>query len=215
MVNQFSRPLTSVRAVTELRAAIEVFAARSAARRVADGADKGPLLDAFARLERTAANSDVAGEIVADRELHLTVVRMADVQALQEVWEVAAREMKWFSEESLRVCWPDLKLHAEVHRPFVDAICAGDVVSAEEGAIAHMEAVWYRLAEYTGDASLPDDPLSRAAGYVALHLQETVRLGFLAKYIAKTTPGHLGRLFREKYGVSFTEYLRQLRMRRA
>ena len=78
-----------------------------------------------------------------------------------------------------------------------------------------MEALWYRMAEYTGDASLPDDPLSRAAGYVALHLQETVRLSFLAKYVARTTPGHLGRLFRERHGVSFTEYLRQLRMRKA
>ena len=100
-------------------------------------------------------------------------------------------------------------------RQQLPTICAGDIPVAEDAAIAHMEAVWYRLAEYTGDASLPDDPLSRAAGYVALHLHETVRLGFLAKYIAKTTSGHLGRLFREKYGVSFTEYLRQLRMRKA
>lgn len=87
-------PVDSRGSVSDLRATIEAFATRCAARRVAQGADKRPLLEAFARLERTAANNDVAGEIFADRELHLTVVRMADVQALQEVWEVAAHGMK-------------------------------------------------------------------------------------------------------------------------
>ena len=69
-MGRFSRPLTSIRAVSELRGVIEGFAARTAARRIADGADKRPLLEAFARLARTAAEDDVAGEIAADRDLH-------------------------------------------------------------------------------------------------------------------------------------------------
>jgi AraC-like DNA-binding protein len=78
-----------------------------------------------------------------------------------------------------------------------------------------LDAVWYRLAESTADASLPDDPLARACTYLAFHLHESVRLSFLAEYVAKISPGHLARLFREQHNVSFTGYLRELRMQKA
>ena len=215
MATEFGRPLTQLRAVAELRGVIEGFAARTAARRIAEGADKRPLLDGFARLERAAAKGDATGAILADRELHLIVVRTANVDVLEKVWEPVAAAMGWFCVENPLNLWPDLKLHAETHRALVDTICEGDFVAAEDAAIAHMEAVWHRLADDTGDASLPKDPLSRACGYVALHLNEPIRLGFLAKHIAKISPGHLSRLLRETYGIGFTDYLRELRMRKA
>ena len=215
MMGRFSRPLTSMRAVSELRGVIEGFAARTAARRIADGADKRPLLEAFARLVRTAAEDDVAGEIAADRDLHLLMIRTADVEGLEKAWEVVAGSMDWFRIETTRICWPDLTLHAEAHRALVDAVCAGDSNASEAAAISHMEAVWYRLADHAGDASLPDDPLSRASAYIELHLHEQVQLDFLAQYIARTSAGHLSRLFRVRYGVSYSKYLRELRMRKA
>lgn len=46
--------------------------------------------------------------------------------------------------------------------------------------------------------------------YVALHLGEPIRLGFVARHVANTSPGHLARLFHQKHGVNFTEYLRGL-----
>ena len=92
MTSPFSRPLTPMRSVSELRATVEAFAARCAARRVAQGADKAPLLEAFARLQCAASRGDPAGEMVADRELHLAIVRLADVQTLQQVWEAAAND---------------------------------------------------------------------------------------------------------------------------
>jgi AraC-like DNA-binding protein len=204
-----------MRAVTEMRAAIDGFAARYAARRVAEGADKRPLLHAFRQLQQAAAGDDYRRMAQTDRDLHLAIVRLAGVDGLVDVWESAARTMERFRVESIRVCWPDLNVLFEAHRPIVDAVCAGDQVLAEDAARAHLDAVWYRLAESKGDASLPDDPLARACTYLDFHLQESIRLGFLAKYVAKTSPGHLSRLFRRAHGLSFTDYLRELRMQKA
>ncbi len=78
----------------------------------------------------------------------------------------------------------------------------------------YLDAVWYRLADSTDDASLPDDPLARACTYLDFHLHEPVRLRFLAQYVAKTNPGHLARLFRQRHRSSFTGYLRELRMQK-
>jgi hypothetical protein len=47
-----------MRAVTEMRAAVDAFAARYAAMRVAAGLDKKPLLEAFARFQKAARQSD-------------------------------------------------------------------------------------------------------------------------------------------------------------
>ncbi|MDY0169000.1 MAG: helix-turn-helix transcriptional regulator [Thermoguttaceae bacterium] len=43
----------------------------------------------------------------------------------------------------------------------------------------------------------------------------TEGVDFLARFVAKTSPGHLARLFREHFDCSFTEYLRELRMHKA
>ena len=56
-----------------------------------------------------------------------------------------------FRVQSIRICWPDLNVLFEAHRPIVDAICAGDQALAEDAAKAHLDAVWYRLAESTDD----------------------------------------------------------------
>jgi AraC-like DNA-binding protein len=140
---------------------------------------------------------------------------LADVHGLPDVWNAAARMQEEFRVQSIRLCWPDLNVLFEAHRPIVDAICAGDQALAEDAAKAHLDAVWYRLAESTDDASLPDDPLARACTYLDFHLHEPVRLSFLAQYVAKTSPGHLARLFRQQHGVSFTDYLRELRLQKA
>lgn len=213
-MKQFPANLTPMRSVTEMRAAVDAFAARYAAARVAAGADKQPLLDAFVRLQRAASRNDYSGVVQADRALHQAIVALADVQGLPEVWDTAVGSMEEFRIQSIRVCWPDLNVLFEAHRPIVDAICAGDQALAEDAAKAHLDAVWYRLADSTDDASLPDDPLARACTYLDFHLHEPVRLRFLAQYVAKTSPGHLARLFRQRHRSSFTGYLRELRMQK-
>ncbi len=204
-----------MRAVTQMRAVIDGFAARYAAIRAAAGAEKAPLLKAFKRLQQAAAEDDYARVARADWALHLAIVRMAAVEGLEAVWKAAASAMDVFHVESIRICWPELTVLFEAHRAIVDAICAGDAVAAEDIAGAHLDAVWYRLAETQADASLPDDPLARARTYLDFHLHEQVRLGFLAQYVAQTSPGHLARLFRQNFDCSFTEYLRELRLRKA
>jgi two-component system response regulator YesN len=46
-------------------------------------------------------------------------------------------------------------------------------------------------------------------------MQQPVQLAFIAEHVARTSTGHLGRLFRQKYELSFTDYVRELRMHKA
>jgi len=208
-------PLAPQKTVTELRLTVDVLAARCAAARVARGAGFAPLLASFQRLLRTARTGDDRRMDEADCALHVAIARMADVPALVEVWQTIARQQEAFRRESRQMCWPDLNMLAESHRPIVDAVCAGSPSAAEEAVRAHSEAVWYRLAGQAGDPALLDDPLAQACAYVAFHLHEPIRLGVLARHYAHISPGHLARLFRTRYGVGFAAYLRQLRMRKA
>jgi len=207
--------LTPMRAITEMRAVVDAFAARYAAARVAAGADKRPLLDAFKHLGEASRSGNHHRVTEADRALHMAVVHLAGVEGLVQVWEAAANAQEVFRAESIARCWPDLNVLFEGHRALVDAICAGDTLAAEDAAHGHLDAVWYRLAEMRGDSSLSDAPLARACTYLEFHLQEPVRLDFLARFVAKTSTGHLARLFREEFACSFTEYLRELRMHKA
>ena len=117
--------------------------------------------------------------------------------------------------ETLATCWPDLNVLFEAHRSIVDAICAGDIVAAQDAARSHLDAVWYRLADIGDDSPSHDDPLARCCTYLEFHLQQPVTLGFLAEHVARVSRGHLARLFRGRRGMSFTRYLRELRLHKA
>jgi AraC-like DNA-binding protein len=214
-MNEALGVLSWPKTVTELREAVDVLAARWAAVRVAQGGDFRPLVTAFQRLTRAARTGDDPRTDEADCELHVAIIRLADVPTLEEVWQIIARRQEAFRAECRRKYWPDLSLLAEVHRPIVDAICRGDELAAEDAVHAHAWAIWYRLAGTGEDAAVPHDPLAQACAYVAVNLHEPIRLGYVARYYAHTSSGHLARLFRDRYGVGFTVYLRQLRLRRA
>jgi AraC-like DNA-binding protein len=204
-----------MKTATELRSVVDAFAARQAARRVAAGGDKRPLLATFRRMQQAAAADDYAAMAAADRELHLMIVELAGVAGLAATWRAAAEPMERFRVRSLEQCWPDLHVLFEAHRGIVDAILAGNAVAAEDAARTHLDAVWYRIADTSADGSLPDDPLARACAYLDLHMQQPVHLAFVAEHVAGTSPGHLGRLFRRRHGMSFTGYIRELRMHKA
>lgn len=204
-----------MRPLTDLRAVLDAFAARQAAERVAGGANRQPLLAAFKRLHQAAIDGNHHSMAAADRRLHETIVRLADVPGLDASWQAAADANEPFHRDTLARCWPDLTILFEAHRGIVDAILAGDALAAEDAARRHLDAVWYRLAEMGEAGSLPDDPLERACTYLELHLAEPVTLSFLAEHVARTSPGHLARLFREKRQTTFSRYLRDLRLHRA
>ncbi len=207
--------LTPMRSVTELRSVVESFAARYAALRVAAGAETKKLLHAFSQMQRAAAADEEDMFIRADWNLHLAVVRLAEVEGLEATWNAVAGKQRAFHDESIGRCWPDLNVLFEAHRALVDTICEGNPTAAEEASESHLNAIWYRLADLTDDPSLPGEPLERVRTYMLFHLNELLRLDFLARYVARTSPGHLARLFRQAYGTSFTEYLREMRMRKA
>lgn len=207
--------LTPMRSVTQMRAVIDGFAARCAAQRASEGASAKPLLDIFKRMQTASRAGDYEEFIRIDRQLHLAVVDLAAVEGLRDVWLTCARHQDSFRIESLRACWPDLDVLFEAHRQLVDTICEGDRHAAEDAAKAHLDAVWYRLAECEGDESLPDNPLDRACAYIAFHLHEPLRLSFLAEYVSQVSPGHLARLFRDERKMSFTQYICELRMQKA
>lgn len=207
--------LSPMKSVTQMRAVIDAFAALYAAARVKQGADPEPLLMAFDALQRAAKSNDFSGFIREDRVFHMAVVDLADVEGLPHVWRAAIEHQERFRVDSLRACWPDLNVLFEAHREIVDSICDGDGPAAELAARAHLDAVWYRLAEHTGDESLPGNPLDRACAFLAFNLSERIRLQTVARQVARTSPGHLARLFRERHGTSFSSYLRELRMHKA
>jgi AraC-like DNA-binding protein len=207
--------LTPMRTATELRAVVESFAARFAAIRVSAGAEVAPLLKAFAQIQKAAREDNVKVFIEADRKLHIGIAQLAGIPGLVECCRTAAKNQKQFHDESIHRCWPDLNVLSEAHRSLVDAICEGNPSAAEDASRSHLGAIWYRLDEMTGDRSLSGDPLQRVRTYMLFHLDEPLRLDSLARLVARVSPGHLARLFRERHGTNFTETLREMRLRKA
>lgn len=206
---------TPMKSVTRLRATVESFAARYAAENVQLGSDPRELLKRFDDLKKAAEKGDYRRFASEDRRLHQTIINLADVPGLEESWRAAFEAQNAFRVKTIEECWPDLSVLFESHRPLVDAIVAGSVAEAEEEALTHLDAVWFRLADATNDTSLPRDPLSRACAYLAFHFQESIRLPELASNIAGCSPGHLARLFRESLGIGFSDYLIELRIQKA
>jgi len=214
-MSDIQKNLSRFKAATELRAMCDGFAARYAAIRVAGGADFSGLLTAFRHLQEATKANDHDLFSKADKNIHHEIVLLADVPGLEDTFRIVVGQLDAFRTETIHEYWPDLNTLFELHRRIVDTICAGDPLTAEEAARAHLDLIWYRLAEHTVDPSLPQNPLAQVTAYIAFNIHEPLQLKFLAKYIAKTSVGHLARLFHKEYGKSFTEYLRDLRLRRA
>ena len=207
--------LSPMKSVTQLRATLEGFAARQAASQVLAGEDPRRLLKQFQHLEQAAQVVDYRRFANEDRRLHQTIIELANVPGLKESWQAAFEAQNAFRIKTLKQCWPDLAVLFESHRPLVDSIAAGHPEEAEDEALTHLDAVWFRLADATEDQSLPRDPLSRACAYLAFHFHEPIRLPELSREIAHCSPGHLARLFRETLDLSYSDYLIELRMQKA
>lgn len=206
---------TPMKSVTRLRATLESFAARYAAENVQQGSDPQKLLKRFQKLQTASEKGDYRRFTNDDRGLHQAIIELADVPGLAQSWQAAFEAQNAFRIKTIKECWPDLSVLFESHRPLVDAIVAGSVEEAEEEALTHLDAIWFRLADATHDQSLPRDPLSRACAYLAFHFHESIRLPELAKQIAGCSPGHLARLFRDTLGLGFSDYLIELRIQKA
>lgn len=207
--------MANTRAQSQLRGILEGFAAKHAAMRITEGADTGPLLEAFEQLESAAKKRSHKAFHEADLKLHQAIVTLAGVPSLEDAWKCVAAAYSEFHWTTLKTCWPDLCTLFEGHRTIVDAICDGNVTLAEYSAVTHHNAIWYRLAEQNDGLFSKASALQRATAYIALHLDQPIRLESVAREISYTSPGHLSRLFRQEHGISFQAYVQKMRMKQA
>ncbi|QDU64464.1 Regulatory protein SoxS [Planctomycetes bacterium Pan216] len=204
-----------IKPALELRSHIEELAAREAARRVGAGADVKPLLGCFDQLRAATERGSRKRFVETDRRLHELIARIANVPGLLEAWRCAFAAVNAFRVDTIDRCWPDLSALLDAHRGLVETISKGDEVGAAQAGATHCDSVWYRLHYSNEIHDVGDDALARTMAYVAFHLNERLRLTSLARRVAGCSPGHLARRFRDEQGLSFTDYVMELRLQRA
>jgi AraC-like DNA-binding protein len=206
-----------LRRLSELRSLLEGFAARHAAQQVADASGElDRLRSLLSRLTRAILARDYASFREADFELHETIVSMAQVPTLQACWRETWNALLTFHEHTFEDYYPGARVLIDQHEHLVASISLGDPAAAEDAARSHVEAIWFRVSEGSGDGPGGDgNPLMRATAYLACHLQAPLKLTEVARDIAFTSAGNLSRLFRQHHGLSFQGYLQRLRMEKA
>lgn len=208
---------TELHRLSELRAMLEGFAARHAAA-LAPGSPEqlARLRGVLKRLNAAVRRRDYAAFRSADAELHETVVLGSAVPRLPEVWRAVWEGLQAFHQKGFEECFPDARILIEEHEHLVETIARGDAVAAEDAARSHVEAVWFRLAEQQRAArDATDDPVQRAAAHLAFRMHCPLRLDYVARRVAFTSPGNLSRRFRQRYGIGFQAYLQKLRLEKA
>lgn len=211
-----NQSLDHLRKLAELRTTLEVFGVRAL---VQKRLPKAVLEEAFMSYivpaRKAAHNRDYARFGELDQQLHATIVGMADVPMLPKLWWDVWKALSQFHSTTLAQHWPDLRVLSEEHEYLVNTILSGDELAAADGVRSHLQAVWYRLAEKRGDFSKEEDPLQRATAYLCFHYHRPVTLATVAAKVAFVSPGHLSKLFLQRYGKSFRAYLQDVRMAQA
>lgn len=206
----------NLRKLSRLRTELEVVAARELARnfdlRQRAGKALGNLLESALKAAR---NGNYVRFQILDHQLHETMVRLAEVPLLIDLWSRVWATLAEFHQSSLEKYWPDLRALIEEHEYFVRAILSGDEVAAEDGVRSHLQAVWYRIAEKDGDSRNDGNPLERATAYLCFHFHRPVRLSHVARTVSFISEGHLSKLFYSRYGIGFQAYLQNLRLEKA
>jgi DNA-binding GntR family transcriptional regulator len=130
----------------EVRAALEEFATRAATPALKD--DTSELWDAIDAMAAAAERGDVAAAVEHSERFHRVIVEAADNQLLTNVWSgLAISEHNELTMVALPI---DLATLAEVHKPIVEAIEAGDVELACREAREHQRFFENAMVEETG-----------------------------------------------------------------
>jgi len=206
-----------LRKLSALRSLLEGFAGHHAALHTAR--DSSPLVSLRGILKRVNEAIRQRNYVAfrdADYELHEAIVMLADVPLLREAWLLVWKALQGFHHKAFEECFPDARILSEEHEHLVETIALGDPAAAEDAARAHVEAVWFRLAEQHGQRGTPPpDPLQRTTAHLAFRMHCPLRLSEVAAKVAFTSPGNLSRLFRQHHGVSFQGYLQKIRLEKA
>ncbi|WP_125100040.1 GntR family transcriptional regulator [Leucobacter chromiireducens] len=128
--------LADVVELFDVRASLEVLAARLAAARCADGADGIELLAALRSAEEATERTDARAIVGATSDFHAAVVELAGNTLLQGLMvPIQGRVKRLFNIANER---DDADLHRE-HQELCDAIVRGQVERAAALALAHVE----------------------------------------------------------------------------
>jgi AraC-like DNA-binding protein len=203
------------RRMSGLRAHLDGYAARQAAARATGRPEDCRELKAtLARLKTALQTRDYAAFEQADFDLHTAIIHLAGVPCLYESWLPVWHGLHELHSTSFQECWPDLRVLVREHVHLVEDICRGDANAAEQTAQNHAQAVWCRY-DYLNQN--PDDanPLERATAAIAFRLGTPISLREIAENVAFVSAGHLSRLFRENYGISFQKYVQNQRLDKA
>lgn len=208
---------TDFRELSDLRTLIEGFGARYAAKRVAQDPEKMVALqEVLQRLIKAIRRGDYPAFREADTQLHETVMSIAGVSGLTEVWKIVWEKLAAFHQRGFREGVSNLRTHIGEHEYLVEMIGLGEPAAAEDAARSHIEASWVRIAAASSQGnSSAHSPLHLASAHIAAHLQYPLRLEDIASKVAFTSAGNLSRLFRLHHGLSFKAYLQRLRMTKA
>jgi DNA-binding GntR family transcriptional regulator len=127
----------------EVRAALEVLAARRAAERRAPD-DVAALADALAREDDAAARGDGTAARRAAADFHEALLAAAGNGVLDELTAVTASRSRWLLGQH-----EDLAGMADEHRLLLGAIRAGDADAAARRVVDHLETSRTALAART------------------------------------------------------------------
>ena len=128
--------LRDVQELFDVRLGVEVYAARLAALRVANGANPAQLRAAMAQAERALSGGDPALIAETNAELHETIVALAGNSLLTAMMRSVFGRDRWiFRMTSDR----DPVVACAEHRELCDAIFAGDADFTAATAYAHIE----------------------------------------------------------------------------
>lgn len=207
--------LNELKKLSDLRICLESFAAKETAFRARkDRQSVKELRDISSRFLQIVKTEDYAAFDIADQNLHAKIVELAGVPCLPEIWHTVWQSLAAFHRVSLRQYW-NLTILYEEHDYLVEAICSGDLNAAEDAVKSHLEAVWYRIADHHGGFTENHDALQRATAYLTFNLNRNLRLTTVAKEVAFVSSGHLSRLFKQRYKMSFQAYLQMIRLQKA
>ncbi|HBG26287.1 MAG: hypothetical protein A2Y10_13315 [Planctomycetes bacterium GWF2_41_51] len=207
--------INSAKSISELLSVIEGFAASKAAQRVSLGTDPTLILMAFDSMLQLARKYDYENFALSELGLHKNIIQFAQIPELLEIWETTFQKQHIIFNKTLQDYWPDLDILCEGHRNIVDNICEGKIEEARISVEIYFAGIQHRITNCDRGANLNGAPLDKAVSYIALNLNDTIRLQYVARNIAKVSPCHLVRLFKNAYGMSFIEYIQHLRMTRA
>ena len=198
-----------------LRSTLEAFAVRRWPRGAARLPLEQELRRRLAELKQLAEAGDYEAFHAADREFHRAAVDAADLPALSRSWEVVSLELDAWILAVKHSYWPNLMALYREHELLLPAWCGEDGDAAELATHQHLEAGWHRRMMADQRAGSELDPVERAVSFIATHYDRPLDVAWLAAKVSFVSPSHLGRLFRQRLGVSPLQHLKQVRLERA